>query len=72
MPSGVSRRWFQIFRAGLDPDIQVASGTRQAMDGEGVGANEQEFNLLGGERGQDVAEVWIHRSGFPERPTRHG
>lgn len=48
----------------------VARG--RSVDGEGVGADQEELNSGGGELGQDVAEVGIQQRTLPGKPRNPG
>ena len=47
-----------IGRRRPDEDVDVASEAGRAVKGEGVGADDQELNLVGAQRSEELVEVW--------------
>lgn len=58
----------RVFSRGTHPQVNVASGSRQAMTGDRVGSNDEKFNAICGQRVQHLCEVAIHRMASRRMP----
>jgi hypothetical protein len=50
-----------ILRRGLDPEVEIFGVARDGVEDHGVRADDQETDVSGGEGGEQISEVAVHR-----------